>query len=112
MAYDSILVSTGFPYSSSTRKTEIIYIDNGGLICKDFEEYPLQIQGAVGGNMGSVPVICGGSNGSTMVGTFNQCYRLRSGKWKPFANLVQRFVVMLVLVWVFLVSFRLPLAFS
>ena len=85
MAFDSILVSTGYPLSSAT-KTEIINTDNSGLTCKDLEEYPLQIQGAVGGNMGSVPVICGGSNVSTI---FNQCYRLNG---KPF-NLVQGFVV-------------------
>ena len=92
MAFDSILVSTGFPYGTyyntiyNTRTTEIINIDNGGLTCKDLGEYPLQIQGAVGGNMGSGPFICGGSNVSTI---FNQCYRLNG---KPF-NLVHGFVV-------------------
>ena len=80
-----ILVSTGDPRSFAT-KTEIINIDNSGLTCKDLEEYPLQTYGAVGFNMGSFPVICGGFDGSTTVG---QCLRLKSGKWEPFANLTQ-----------------------
>ena len=92
VGFGSILVSTGFPYSSATKTTEIINIDNGGLTCKDLEEYPLQIQGGVGFSMGSLPVICGGYDRSTST-TDNQCYRLESGKWKPFANLVQGYVL-------------------
>ena len=89
VGFGSILVSTGFPYSSATKTTEIINIDNGGLTCKDLEDYPLQIQGAVGFNMGSLPVVCGGSSTTT----FNQCHRLESGKWQSFANLVQGYVL-------------------
>ena len=83
-----ILVSTGYPRSSAT-KTEIINTDNSGLTCKDLEEYPLQINSAVGFNMGSLPVICGGYDGST----YDQCYRMESGKWKLFANLSQGYVL-------------------
>ena len=91
MAFGSILVSTGFPYSSATKTTEIVNIDNDGLTCKDLEDYPLQITGAVGFSMGSIPVICGGYDRSTSA-ISNQCYRLESRKWKPFANLVQGYV--------------------
>ena len=84
-----ILVSTGDPSDSATN-TEIINIDNDGLTCKDLEEYPLQIFSAVGFNMGSLPVICGGSDGPTFV---NQCHRLEAGKWQPFANLAQGYVL-------------------
>ena len=85
-----ILVSTGYPLDSATKTTEIINIDNDGSTCKDLEEYPLTIQGAVGFNMGSMPVICGGYDGSTYV---NQCHRMESGKWQSFANLVQGYVL-------------------
>ena len=86
LVFDSILVSTGYPKFSAT-KTEIINTDNSGLTCKDLEEYPLQIEGAVGFNMGSLPVICGGQeSGSTYS---NQCHRMETGKWQPFANLTQ-----------------------
>ena len=83
-----ILVSTGSPFVSAT-KTEIINIENNGLTCKDLEEYPLQVSGAVGSNMGSSPVICGGSISWT---SLNQCHRLESGKWQNFANLTQAYV--------------------
>ena len=90
MAFDSILVSTGYPFSSATT-TEIINTDNSGLTCKDLEEYPLQIEGAVGFNMGSLPVICGGYiSGPTYS---NRCHRLETGKWQPFANLTQGYVL-------------------
>ena len=80
-----ILVTTGSPRSSAT-KTEIINLDNASLTCQDLEEYPLAIQGAVGSNTGSFPVICGGWDGSQSV---KQCHRLESGRWQHFANLTQ-----------------------
>ena len=89
MAFDSILVSTGYPFSSATT-TEIINTDNSGLTCKDLGEYPLQINSAVGFNVGSLPVICGGDDGSAYL---NQCYRMESGIWKPFVNLAQGYVL-------------------
>ena len=84
-----ILVSTGMPYSSAT-KTEIINTDDSGLTCKDLEEYPLQVYGAVGSNMASLPVICGGYGDSTYP---TQCYQMESGKWNLFANLAQGYVL-------------------
>ena len=90
VALDSILVSTGYYYpGGSATKTEIINTDNSSLTCKDPEEYPLQVYGAVGG-MASLPVICGGYDGS---GKINQCYRMKSGKWNHFANLAQGYVL-------------------
>ena len=80
-----ILVSTGNPLSFAT-KTEIINPDNESLTCQDLEDYPLGIEGAVGSNIGSFPVICGGWDGS---GSVKQCHRLESGRWQHFANLTQ-----------------------
>ena len=68
-------------------KTEIINIENSNVTCQDLEDFPLQTQGAVGSNIGSSPVICGGSNK-------NACYRLESGKWHHFAYLLQGYVCM------------------
>ena len=78
-----ILVSTGRPRSSAT-KTEIINLDNESLTCQDLEDFPLAIQGAVGSNTGSFPVICGGWDGSESV---KQCHRLESGRWQHFATM-------------------------
>ena len=89
MVFDSILVSTGRPTNSST-KTEIINLGQEGVTCKDLEEYPWQIYGALGFNMGSLPVICGGRDESGPI--VNQCHRLESGKWQPFATLTQGYV--------------------
>ena len=81
-----ILVSTGRPRSSAT-KTEIINLDNESLTCQNLEDFPLAIQGAVGSNTGSFPVICGGWDGSESV---KQCHRLESGRWQQFANMTKR----------------------
>ena len=83
-----ILVSTGSPRSSAT-KTEIINLENENLTCQDLEDFPLAIEGAVGSNIGSFPVICGGWKDS---GSVKQCYRLESGKWQHIANLTQGYI--------------------
>ena len=92
-AVSKILISTGFPRNSATKTTEIINIDNEVLTshvnCKDLDDYPLKISGAVGSNMGSFPVLCGGRDNS---GSVNQCHRLESGKWEPFANLAEKYI--------------------
>ena len=93
VVFDSILVSTGRPTNSS-RKTEIINLDQEGVTCKDLEEYPLNIYGALGFNMGSMPVICGGRDESGPI--VNQCHRLESGKWKPFAILTQGYLYTII----------------
>ena len=97
MALDSILVSTGGPINFST-KTEIINFDHQeGVTCKDLEEYPLPVFGAVGFNMGYLPVICGGQMrrwregvGST---SLNECHQMKSEKWQHFAYLAQGYVL-------------------
>ena len=86
VAFDSILVSTGRP----TATTEIINLDQEGVTCQDLEEYPWKIYGALGFNMGSLPVICGGREESGPI--VNQCLRLESGRWQPFVNLTQGYV--------------------
>ena len=87
-----ILVSTGYQNYGGTgwnfdpaTKTEIINIENSNVTCQDLEDFPYEIQGAVGSNIGSSPVICGGNNK-------NACYRLESGKWHHFAYLLQGYV--------------------
>ena len=91
VAFDSILVSTGYPRSSATNTSEVINTDNSSLTCKDLGEYPLQVRGAVGFNMASLPVICGGWDQSNTYTT--QCYQMESGKRKVFANLAQGYVL-------------------
>ena len=88
-----ILVSTGYPPSSAS-KTEIINTDNSGLTCKDLEDYLSEVYGAVGFNMGSLPVICGGYyQGYYGSWHINQCLKMVSGKWQLFAYLAQGYVL-------------------
>jgi len=81
----TILISTGYSGNSATQTTEVINIEDDSK-CQDVEDFPLAIESAVGSYLGSFPVICGGYDGSSL----NQCHRLESGKWQPFATLGQR----------------------
>ena len=81
----TILVATGYPRSSA-QKTEVINLKDNSK-CQDVEDFPLEISSAVGSYLGSFPVICGGWDWSL---SLNQCHRLESGIWKPFATLAQR----------------------
>ena len=106
MDFDSFLVTTGYPTSFATKTSEVIQNstidDSNGLTCKDLEEYPLQIYGAVGFNMASfngfngenmdsLPVICGGKRTGNKNPT--KCYQMQSGKWNFFAHLTHGYVL-------------------
>ena len=79
-----ILVSTGYPRDSVRKTTEIIDLKDEFLTCKDLEKYPSKISGAIGSNMGSFPVVCGGFDGSSKM---DQCQRLVEGEWQQFATM-------------------------
>ena len=57
------MVTSGCP-SSSARKTEIVDVANG-LTCSDMADFPVELYGAVGANLGGTPVVCGGSSSKT-----------------------------------------------
>jgi hypothetical protein len=65
------LVTTGkhWPYTTSI-KSEVIDLEESNNICQDLEDYPIQVEGAVGGllNQGD-PMVCGGGYPPT-----NVCY--------------------------------------
>jgi hypothetical protein len=54
------LVTTGHPTSTSV-KSEVIDLEDASNICQNLEDYPIGVQGAVGGllNQGD-PLVCGG----------------------------------------------------
>jgi hypothetical protein len=64
-----VLVTTGSPDAISV-KSEVIDLEDVSNICQDLEDYPIQVQGAVGGllNQGD-PLVCGGGYPGT-----NVCY--------------------------------------
>ena len=57
------MVTSGCP-SSSARKTEIVDVANG-LTCSDMADFPVELYGAVGANLGGTPVVCGGSSSAS-----------------------------------------------
>ena len=75
------MITTGYPRSSATRKTEIVDVANG-LTCSDLAEFPVELSYAVGANLGGTPVVCGGYGDS--IGDSDKCFRLTSGIWEEF----------------------------
>ena len=71
------MVTSGFPRSSATRKTEIVDVANG-LTCSDLAEFPVELSHAVGANLGGTPVVCGGYGDS--IGDSDKCFRLTNGE--------------------------------
>jgi hypothetical protein len=63
-----VLVTTGRPDDTSV-KSEVIDLEDASNICQTLDDYPIQVDGAVGGLVNQVdPLVCGGS-------TFNHvCY--------------------------------------
>ena len=80
------MITTGWPLSSATRKTEIIDIASGGVTCSDLENFPVESSGGVGGNLQGTPVVCGGFLGSSTYS--DKCYKFTTtGGWQEFASM-------------------------
>ena len=71
------MVTSGFPRSSATRKTEIVDVANG-LTCSDMADFPIELYRAVGANLGGTPVVFGGYGDS--IGDSDKCFRLTNGE--------------------------------
>ena len=54
-----VMISSGLPFSSSTR-TEIIDVIDAGTTCPELAKFPVNVESAVGANLQGVPIICGG----------------------------------------------------
>jgi hypothetical protein len=66
------LVTTGRPSSTSV-KSEVIDLDDPSNICQNLEDYPIVVDGAVGGflNQGD-PLVCGGYPATNVCHVVNQ----------------------------------------
>ena len=80
------MITSGYPRSSATRKTEIVDVTNG-LTCSNLNDFPEKIYGTVGANLGGTPVVCGGVGFS---GYSNWCHRYNIYKWEKFATMKER----------------------
>jgi len=83
-----ILISTGDPWTA--KKTEVIDLEDSKVICEDLEDFPMEIDGAVGAKLASTPIICGGSfnNGSSQAS--DKCFKYMEGGWQHFATMIER----------------------
>jgi len=82
-----ILIVTGDPRSNGI-KTEVLDIsENPSAIpssCSGIEDFPVIIRGAIGGNVDSVPLICGGRDRNRK--TTNDCYKLEGKTWRKVTS--------------------------
>jgi hypothetical protein len=87
-----VLISTGYPYKSA-KMTEVIDLEDNNVTCKDLEDFSWRYQGAVGANLASMPIICGGhfSNGSDHSSEKCFVYIPKFGLgWRYFASMIDR----------------------
>jgi len=82
-----VMIASGNPYSSA-RKTEILGVANG-LTCSDLAEFPVELSGPVGANLGGTPVLCGGYLGSEKVRS-EKCFRFKNSVWAEFASMKEK----------------------
>ena len=81
------MITSGAPYSSATRKTEIVDVKNG-LTCSDMADFPVEISGAVGANLDGTPVVCDGRTGPYTCS--EKCYKFTNGVWGEFASMKEK----------------------
>jgi len=82
-----VLIATGYPWSNGI-KTEVLDLsENPSAIpssCSGMEDFPVRIYGAVGGNVNSVPLICGG--GDTNDKATKDCFKLVGKTWRKVTS--------------------------
>ena len=82
-----VLITTGYPRKSGT-KAEVIDLENSNVVCKDLDDFPLETYYAVGANLASKPIICGGYLYSNHTSS-DKCFTYKEGVWKHFATMLE-----------------------
>jgi len=82
-----VLIATGYSWSNGI-KTEVLDLsENPSAIpssCSGIEDFPVEIRGAIGGNVDSVPLICGGED--TNYKANNDCFKLVGKTWRKVTS--------------------------
>ena len=83
-------LSTKVMISTGRKKTEVIDFADSNVKCEDLEDFPMETQAAVGANLVSTPIICGGLfyNGSHH--SSDVCFKYMKGGWQQFATMIER----------------------
>ena len=94
------MISGGIRNRNPNRNpTEVINLDgNEDVTCRDLEDFPIMLSNAVGGNLASTPVICGGQNESDTKSIHDEidtCFKLIKGYydhlgWETFATMTNK----------------------
>mgnify|MGYP001165660345 FL=1 len=84
-----VLISGGISWDANRNPTEVINLDGEDGTCQDLEDFPILLSHAVGANLGSSPVICGGqeSNAKSIDNEIDTCFKLINGQWKSFTTM-------------------------
>ena len=80
------MISSGHPRGSAT-KTEVIELKNNNVTCEDLQDFSLEISNAVGANLVSWPIICGGTFHDE---TSDKCFIYMEGGWQHFVTMINR----------------------
>ena len=83
LPYISVLVTTGLPYSSSTKSE--VFSTKSEKTCQDLPPFPNQIDGAIGETVNGFPMICGGW--SSVTGYLKECYTLVQNSWNKAGDM-------------------------
>ena len=79
------MISTGDTRNYNGKKTEVIDMENSNVKCKDLDDFPMEVFDAVGANLASTKIICGGG----MASTFDKCFVYKEGGWQYFATMIE-----------------------
>ena len=84
-----IMIATGI--HSHKKTTEVIDLEDSNVVCEDLEDFPMETQAAVGANLVSTPIICGGYfGGPGSVHSSDKCFKYTEEGWQHFATMIER----------------------
>ena len=86
------MITTGYP-SYSSKKTEVIDLENSDIKCKDLDVFPMEIFLGVGAKLASMPIICGGLfyDAFTIEHSSDQCLIYTKMGWQHFVTMIGGF---------------------
>ena len=80
------MISTGHPYKTA-KKTEVVDLENSNDACNYLDNFPVEISFAVGGNLASTPIICGGELNDWDYSSSNKCFKYTKGGWQHYVTM-------------------------
>ena len=87
------MIASGYPLIWAT-KNEVIDFEDSNVTCKDLDDLPyeLEMSHAVGANLASQPIVCGGLYGYSYgySHSSNYCFKHTEGGWQHFVNMIDR----------------------